>query len=1550
MRTMKVERVTRVGAWVLSLTASGGLANIRWIRKLSLLAIAVGFAACHSGVVSAQPQVKVTVCSPIGGTVTPVPGDHWYPVGFGVPISATPDPCYRFKEWTFTGGLAGIIPTVPTLPMLVVGDGTLCPVFEIIPLTVTVCTPANGTVSPSPGDHTYDCGSVVPISATPAPGYSFVSWRTNGDCCVLVADLKAASTTMKVVSGNGSLCAEFAVVMAEVPNVVGMTQVAAQSAITSAGFAVGTVTQAHSSTVPQGNVISQNPTAGTSVAKGSAVNLVISSGPTPPVIQKPTATTQTATAITSTGATLNGTITNDGDDACKYRFRYKKAGGSYSYTTYTNDLRGTGQSFSYTLSGLDPGSTYYFAAQAMNSAGESDWPASDESFTTSCQKPTITTQAATGITSNTATLKGTITNDGGSACQYRFRYKKAGGSYSYTTYTNDLKGTGQSFSRTLSGLDAASQYYFAAQVKNSAGESDWGNEITFTTLDVPVIGDLRGTYFTGTKHTYFLSGVSVPEQVAAKIDWKGLEPGTVEWQTEWQTYVDTCTAGQTEVSHTFDVGKDFGVGGKVRVAAISKGGQMSHLVTANFTVIPQPPLPSGMVLKPVSSPHGGVGVASLVYASGLHLIPVLDWDASLYYGLSIPDSIPMLGGHDISMEVQGIGRVVVMSGVGVLMEKVEVPEAGPVDRLVLNVWGADLNVGLIGNAFFVFDGNSWRVAGSQHFWNYTRVPIRSWGYSWHGIGGKLTLGVESHVDDVLFARAEGNTLAWAGTASVRVPPYAEASADALVASVKAEVKGTGFSFAWTEPIHDLLKFCTDFSVDLTVHTFLYSHSWTVLGPWEYCPYSTSQSSQALHSLSAASAVAQLPLDAGGEGWKLIGRDYLGSDYAVWLPPGPDHEGDRPDVTVLSAATAAQGEGGGEQVLQTNVFEYSEPAVAADKGELLLAWVYDNPARSSANRQQVVFSTSHGGTWTPPAPIHDDGTADFSPQLAVLPTGQVLCAWQNVNRSLPDDVDLGGMAAALDIAVASYDSATGRWSTTALTNNSHLDYMPQIAAATNNTALVTWLSNEKDDILGLDANTPNTIRYCFWNGSAWGEPGVAGTGIGSMLRSVLAYDGTKAVYVYATDTDRDMGTDEDRELYALVYDGSQWSKPLRLTNDNVPDVNPQVVFNRGEPLLVWYRDGSIVSCRGLDTSVPQEIVRITGMGTRNFRLAQGPTGRISLVWTDFSTASKGTDVFTATYDPLLGVWSDPYALTSDKDQENALAVTYVDSDELALTYDKDRIRTDVEGDQEVYQTDLCVLRHGFARDLAVAPEDISVSQPNPRPGDTVDITAIVHNLGDVAEANVPVAFYHGNPDEDGVQIGDFQIIPGPIPAGGTGKASVSWTIPEANSPQQIYVTAFVTEDSQKNVVERNWDNNIAFISVMAPDLTVESVPWEKTGYKVRRITSRIANAGVAPAQNVNVTIHMDSSEGPELKHFTIPIIDANSVQEVSWDWDITGVDFKDPEIVLYVVVDEDQRITELNEDNNTGMCLVHVSKRGDAGGGVRAPDVRSGPREQERRYH
>ena len=70
----------------------------------------------------------------------------------------------------------------------------------------------------------------------------------------------------------------------EVPDVVGMSQADAEAAIIAAGLTVGNVTEEYSCTVPAGDVISQDPVAGTCVDPNSPVNIVVSLGPPSKII------------------------------------------------------------------------------------------------------------------------------------------------------------------------------------------------------------------------------------------------------------------------------------------------------------------------------------------------------------------------------------------------------------------------------------------------------------------------------------------------------------------------------------------------------------------------------------------------------------------------------------------------------------------------------------------------------------------------------------------------------------------------------------------------------------------------------------------------------------------------------------------------------------------------------------------------------------------------------------------------------------------------------------------------------------------------------------------------------------------------------------------------------------------------------------------------------------------------------------------------------------------------------------------------------------------
>jgi len=84
----------------------------------------------------------------------------------------------------------------------------------------------------------------------------------------------------------------------EVPDVVGLSLEEAQGRLDKAGLKLGSRTEAASSETTAGSVISQDPAAGSEADRGTAVDVVVSSGPAP----APTTQSSSASSSTSSSA------------------------------------------------------------------------------------------------------------------------------------------------------------------------------------------------------------------------------------------------------------------------------------------------------------------------------------------------------------------------------------------------------------------------------------------------------------------------------------------------------------------------------------------------------------------------------------------------------------------------------------------------------------------------------------------------------------------------------------------------------------------------------------------------------------------------------------------------------------------------------------------------------------------------------------------------------------------------------------------------------------------------------------------------------------------------------------------------------------------------------------------------------------------------------------------------------------------------------------------------------------------------------------------------
>lgn len=191
-------------------------------------------------------------------------------------------------------------------------------------------------------------------------------------------------------------------------------------------------------------------------------------------ITAPTVSTNPATNVEGATATLNGTLNDDGGEACECGFEWGETP-ALGNTTPTQSGT-TGTTFSFNLSGLTPGKTYYFRAFATNSAGTGY--GAILSFTLKVGA-TVMTLPATHITEHAARLHGVVIDDAGRMGEVRFQW---GLTAQYGANTPWIGGhiTGDEFEYDLPSLAEGTGYHFRAQFRNLAIVS--GKDMVFHTL------------------------------------------------------------------------------------------------------------------------------------------------------------------------------------------------------------------------------------------------------------------------------------------------------------------------------------------------------------------------------------------------------------------------------------------------------------------------------------------------------------------------------------------------------------------------------------------------------------------------------------------------------------------------------------------------------------------------------------------------------------------------------------------------------------------------------------------------------------------------------------------------------------------------------------------------------------------------------------------------------------------------------------------------------------------------------------------------------------
>lgn len=202
-------------------------------------------------------------------------------------------------------------------------------------------------------------------------------------------------------------------------------------------------------------------------------------------IPLPEVTTKIVSDISYTIAKSGGIVVSDGGSSVTAR----GVCWSLNASPTINDNKTTdgagGGSFSSSITGLAPNSTYFIRAYATSAKG-TGYGISLSFTTLPAELAKLSTSTASNITPNSATVAGSIASDGGAPVTERGICWNSNPSPTIVN-SKSIEGGGiGGFTSNLTSLISGQKYYARAYATNSIG-TVYGNEISFTTPSLPTV-------------------------------------------------------------------------------------------------------------------------------------------------------------------------------------------------------------------------------------------------------------------------------------------------------------------------------------------------------------------------------------------------------------------------------------------------------------------------------------------------------------------------------------------------------------------------------------------------------------------------------------------------------------------------------------------------------------------------------------------------------------------------------------------------------------------------------------------------------------------------------------------------------------------------------------------------------------------------------------------------------------------------------------------------------------------------------------------------------
>jgi uncharacterized repeat protein (TIGR01451 family) len=615
------------------------------------------------------------------------------------------------------------------------------------------------------------------------------------------------------------------------------------------------------------------------------------------------------------------------------------------------------------------------------------------------------------------------------------------------------------------------------------------------------------------------------------------------------------------------------------------------------------------------------------------------------------------------------------------------------------------------------------------------------------------------------------------------------------------------------------------------------------------------------------------------------------------------------------------------ILISNLYRNASPSIASRGDNKMIMWVHDDISLPDAQSKELVYSIHDLNGWTTPIQLTDNLMVDHSPSIAFIDDTHILAIWEQINDSTisDDSTFTSEVAKKVEILYAFYDFENESWTSPEyLTSNTSLDARSRIKVGNDGTVMVYWIKNSGGDMFGT-SQFPSQIMSAIWNGSEWIEYQVTSQSIMGLLSYEVGVNNLDdADVVYSSDGTGEFTNLEYSEIFWLDWDGSNWSNKIQLTDNNLMDDSPYINYmNNGEKWLFWNQDGNIKVLKNDWSTTPiSTTISDDNSLLRTYKIASDENENLIVVWQSYS--ESGSDLYISFFDALSDTWKLQEQLTSSLDVERQFDLSFNNDQtvDIVYLYDNLSIIDKIIGD-ETYSniinfesSDLHVLHYTPDSDMTV--EDLSLPyRPNPEPGETVVVQAMIVNSGDWSVENPSISFFDGDPASGGILINRYDHL-GFVAAGTSVTAEVDWLVPADSTTSH---TIYAVVDPDGLIDEKDENNNQESLVTILPDLKVSSVSSYYYDQNTVIPLVVIYNNGKLNAENILVEFREGAVDGPIVYSEVIPILEKENTVAVSTEINVSSWGIGTYK--YFVTVDSNNEILEVEEENNSDYFSIAV---------------------------